>query len=201
MHNRYYIIDDFYGNPDDLVSAAIDSLNGNVLRGNFSGVMTSQTYLSGTQQKFFKGLLNEPSIDSSTELNGKIRFSKQGDSFVQHIHFDGGLKTNWSGVIYLSKDHPNVDGTVFWKHKRTGLEEMPRSVEGLAKYGWRSNDDIRRFLETDGVDQSKWEKTLSVPYKYNRMVLFRPWLFHSPGDAFGDSIHTSRIVQTLFLGH
>jgi len=45
-----------------------------------------------------------------------------------------------------------------------------------------------------------WETTFTVPYKYNRLVLFRPWLFHSPGESFGDTLQSSRIVKTLFPG-
>jgi len=201
MRNRYFVVDDFYANPDQLVQTAVRSMNGNSLRGNFAGVMTETAYLTQQHMDLFRNLLHEPSIASSTELNGKIRFTKQGDDFTQNIHFDGGLATNWSGVIYLSKNHPRVDGTNFWKHKATDLEEMPRSVEELARHGWRTNDDIRNFLERDGVDYSKWEKVMAIPYKYNRLVLFRPWVFHAPGDAFGDSLESSRIVQTLFLGN
>ena len=62
-----------------------------------------------------------------------------------------------------------------------------------------TKEKIKNLLEIEGVDDSYWKKTFSVPYKYNRLVLFRPWLFHSPGQAFGDSIESSRIVQTLFL--
>jgi hypothetical protein len=201
MLNRYLVIDNFYDEPNKLVDVARDSLNGEVLRGNFAGVMTPKAYLGLQQRDLFQTLLNEPSIDSSTELNGKIRFSKENDTFAQNIHFDGGLKTNWSGVIYLSKEHPKVDGTSFWRHLGTGLEEIPRSIEGLAKHGLKSKQDIKNFLEVDGIDNSLWEKTLTIPYKYNRLVLFRPWLFHSPGESFGNTLESSRIVQTLFLGN
>lgn len=201
MRNRYFVVDDFYANPDELMQSAIQSLGDDGLRGNFAGVMTPKTFLTPKHMELFRNLLHEPTIASSTELNGKIRFTMRDDSFVQHIHFDGGLQTNWSGVIYLSRNHPKIDGTNFWKHKATGLEEMPRSIEELARHGWRTSDDIRLFLEQDGVDYSKWEKVMTVPYKFNRLVLFRPWVFHSPGDAFGDSLESSRVVQTLFLGN
>jgi len=49
------------------------------------------------------------------------------------------------------------------------------------------------------MDESLWEIDMVVPYRYNRLVLFRPWLFHAPGDAFGNTLETSRIVQTFFL--
>ncbi len=201
MLNRYFIIDDFYTHPDELVEVALDSLSGKVLRGNFAGVMTSRTFLSPEHRELFQTLLHEPVIDSATELNGKIRFSQASEPYTQNIHFDGGRRTKWSGVVYLSKDHPAVDGTIFWKHRRTGLEEIPRTTEGLAKHGWSTYEELKSFLEKDGTDDSLWEKTLTIPYRYNRLVLFRPWLFHSPGRAFGETLRSSRMVQTLFLGH
>jgi hypothetical protein len=161
--------------------------------------MTKESFLSNSQREFFEQLLQQKPINASTELNGKIRFSKAGDPFTQHIHFDAG-RTHWSGVVYLSKEHPKVDGTVFWKHLRTGLEEIPRTLEGAHAAGFTTKEKVKEFLEVDGVDESLWEKTLAIPYKYNRLVLFRPWMFHSPGVNFGDTLENSRKVQTLFLG-
>jgi hypothetical protein len=201
MINRYYIIDDFYNDPDELVRVSLESAINFGSNGNFAGVMTSQAFLSIHQRDLFQKLLLEPSIDSSTQLNGKVRFTKEGDPYKQNIHFDGGFDTKWSGVVYLSKNHPNVDGTAFWKHKKSGLEEIPRTEAGLAKVGLNSREGIKNLLEKDGIDETQWEKTLAVPYRYNRLVLFRPWLFHSPGVAWGNTLQTSRIVQTIFLGN
>jgi hypothetical protein len=201
MINRYYIVDDFYNDPDELVRVSLDSAKDFGARGNFAGVMTADAFLSIHQRDLFQKILLEPSIDSSTKLNGKVRFTQKDDPYKQNVHFDGGFDTKWSGVVYLSKNHPAVDGTIFWKHKPTGLEEIPRTEGGLSKAGLNTQEDIKNLLEKQGVDESYWEKTLAVPYKYNRLVLFRPWLFHSPGDAWGDTLESSRIVQTLFLGN
>ena len=118
----------------------------------------------------------------------------------QDIHFDPGEPGfAWAGVCYMTPNIENTEGTVFWKHKRTGLESIPRTQEGIEKYNWYNVDDLKVFLETEGVDYSNWEKVLSIPYRYNRLVLFRPWLFHSPGPSFGDTIETARCIQTYFL--
>lgn len=170
-------------------------------RGNYAGIMTKESYLGEQHREIFKKLTLEPTIDSSTNANGKIRFTQEKDPFKFHIHYDVDVETKWAGVVYLSKEHPDTEGTSFWKHKRTGLEIAPNTPEGFAKYGWSSFHDLRAFLETEGLDESLWEKTLSVPYKYNRLVLFRPWVLHSPGPAFGDTLETSRVVQTIFLGN
>jgi len=202
MLNRYIIVDDFYNEPEKLVQVALDSVREEQLpRGNYAGIMTTKSYLGEQHREIFKKLTMEPSIDSSTNANGKIRFTKPDDPFKFHIHYDVDMETKWAGVIYLSKNHPETDGTSFWRHKRTGLEIAPNTVEGFNKYGWKSFEDLRSFLETEGIDESLWEKTLTVPYKYNRLVLFRPWMLHSPGPAFGDTLENCRVIQTLFLGN
>ena len=199
MINRYYVVDDFYNDPDQLVEAALNAPRNEKSRGNYAGIMTKESFLSDAQRDFLERLLQQKPINASTELNGKIRFSKIDDTHTQYIHFDAG-QTHWSGVIYLSKEHPKVDGTVFWKHLRTGLEEIPRTLERAHAAGFTTKEKVKELLEVDGIDESRWDKTLVIPYKYNRLVLFRPWMFHSPGTSFGKTLENSRKVQTLFLG-
>ena len=102
--------------------------------------MTPTSFLAESLREYFQKLLQEPSIDTSTNACGRIRFSNEIDSCKLNIHFDTDVNTEWAGVVYLSKNHPNVDGTSFWKHLRTGLDEIV------------------------GKDESLWVKTLSVPY-------------------------------------
>lgn len=202
MLNRYIIVDDFYNDPDELVRVALSSLREeDSPSGGYAGVMTTEAYLGVQVREIFQKLTMEPSINSSTNANGRLRFTRTNDTFKFHIHYDVDMQTKWAGVVYLSKNHPKTEGTNFWRHKRTGLEIAPNTVEGFAKYGWSSFHDLKAFLETEGLDESLWEKTFSIPYKYNRLVLFRPWLLHSPGPAFGDTLESSRIVQTIFLGN
>jgi Family of unknown function (DUF6445) len=199
--NRYYIVDDFFKYPQQVAESALESVIEPASGQKYAGTMSSEVFLGEEQRDFFQQLTLEPSINSSTNLNGRVRFTMEQDPYLQYIHFDGFIKTRWAGVIYLSEDHPVVDGTAFWRHRRTGLEEMPRELEDLKKHGWDKPEGIRNLLEVDGIDESAWEKTLVVPYRFNRLVLFRPWMFHGPGPAFGDTLATSRKVLTLFLGN
>ena len=201
MLNRYIIVDDFYNEPDELVRIALDSLNEKESpTGNYAGLMTKESFFGDQHRQIFQQLTLEKSLDSSTNANGRLRFTRANDTFKMHIHFDVENTTKWAGVLYLSKEHPNTDGTCFWKHLRTGLEAAPNTPEEFAKHGWKDFRDFRAFLAKEGLDESLWEKKLTIPYKYNRLVLFRPWLLHSPGPSFGDTAENSRIVQTLFLG-
>jgi hypothetical protein len=200
MLNRIYIVDDFYPNPDGVMENVFNDEREDNSGGNYAGVMNSTNFFTPEHQRVFQQLVGHP-VSAGTSLTGKFRFSCVNDTYKQNIHFDaGGENLAWAGVVYMQKHYEEgIEGTSFYKHKETGLEEIPRSIEGCSKYGWNSIADLKKFLDTDGVDDSKWIKTLTVPYKYNRLVLFRPWLFHAPGKAFGSSIETSRIVQTIFL--
>jgi len=110
------------------------------------GVMAPHAFLAIEQRDLFQKFLLKPSIDFSTNLNGKVRSTQKDDPYKQSLHLNAGFDTKWSGVVYLSKDHPKIDGSVFWKHVRTGLEEMPKTEKGLAEVGLESGDQIIDLL-------------------------------------------------------
>ena len=200
MVNRIYIVDNFYPDPDGVIDLMYQQDREQESGGNYAGVMSNAAFLTPEHSQVISSLVGEP-VKPGTQLCGKIRWSKEDDPYKQDIHFDVGDHLLWAGVVYLSKEHPEgIDGTVFWKHKETGLEEIPMTQEGIEQYGWKNTDDLKTFLDTDGMDHSKWTRTMSVPYRYNRLVLFRPWMFHSPGPAFGKDLKSARIVQTMFWG-
>jgi len=197
------VIDDFYPHPDGIYDMIFSLPTEEKSGGNYSGVMTEGSFFTKEHVNIFRHITGDELI-SSTFLNGKIRFSLETDEASQHIHFDPGFNSTWAGVCYLQKPEyysvENNSGTSFWRHKKTGLDSIPLTQEGIEKYGWKNVEDLRNFLETDGIDESLWDKTLEVPYRYNRLVLFRPWMFHSPGRNFGDKKENCRILQTFFLG-
>jgi hypothetical protein len=198
IFDRFIIIDNFYTDPDAVRNHALSLPKEDVTGGNYSGIMSLDHFLTPEHLSAFAKVFGHE-VSPSTQLAGKFRFSQIGNAATQNIHFDPGLNQVWAGVWYGSKEHPEVDGTAFWKHKRTGLESIPPTQEGIEQYGWNGVDDLKLFLETDGVDYSKWDKTFSVPYKYNRCVFFRPLLFHSPGPEFGTDLESARLVQTFFF--
>lgn len=93
-------------------------------------------------------------------------------------------------VCYLS-DHPTSYGTAFYKHKPTGLVEMP-TFEDMETMG------IAEELTKDMVsrDPDKWELVDVVEGKYNRAVIFHAPLFHSrfPLEGIGHDENDGRLV-------
>lgn len=197
IQDTTFIIDNFYTQPDMIREHAIKEEKEANSAGQYAGVMTDRSFITQEHFDIIGRLVGHP-VESSTQLCGKFRFTKEGDTYKQDIHFDPSDGGVWAGVCYLT---PNVhkEGTIFWRHKKTGLESIPLTQQGIQQHGWYNVDDLKKFLETDGLDHSKWDQTLVLPFKYNRMVLFRPWLFHSPGPAFGDSYENCRLIQTFFF--
>jgi hypothetical protein len=40
---------------------------------------------------------------------------------------------------------------------------------------------------------------MTVPMRYNRLVLLRPWLWHTAGPGFGETIEDGRLVYLMFF--
>ena len=44
------------------------------------------------------------------------------------------------------------------KERSRHMQEGTNTVEGFAEYGWKDFHDLKKFLETEGIDESRWEK-------------------------------------------
>lgn len=200
--NHTIVVDDFYPNAQAVRAMLYSMPREENSKGNYAGFMTQQAFMTDQHYHILEHILGEPVV-ATTELCGKIRFTFEHHTAKQHIHFDPGVAGIWAGVCYLqTPDYYPLDnrmGTSFWKHKRTNLTHVPLTQQGIEQHGWYNSQDLVTLLETEGMQEDLWECTLHVPYKFNRLVLFRPWMFHSPGESFGDHVSNCRIVQTFFL--
>ena len=92
----------------------------------------------------------------------------------------------YSGILYLSPAEHARGGTDFFRHRPTGLDRVPTTDLGLLESGFGDvNDLVERVVNADTLKPARWEKTMTVPMRFNRLVLFSPWLFHNaaPGSA------------------
>ena len=78
---------------------------------------------------------------------------------------------HWSAIVYLSLDE---------------------HCQGEA---------LDSILAEDESDLSKWEKTMTIPMKFNRLVLFRGYMWHDAGKAFGTTPETGRLILPMFFGN
>lgn len=115
-----------------------------------------------------------------------LRKGTKDTPLTHYIHADRAV-AKYAFVLCLNE--PDCEsGTMFWKHKETGLEALPVPTPS----------DLFALLDADLKDESKWEQTEFISSKENRAVVFDSARFHSRWPKVMDS-ETPRIICTAFF--
>jgi hypothetical protein len=198
MPTSLIIVDDFLDNARELRDAAL-RLTYPQQDGAFPGRNSLERItIEGLPQQVSR-IVGEPlKLLTPPQSHAKCRITLAADVGRAKVHVDSAY---WSGILYLSRAQDCRGGTEFFRHRRTGTDRGPTSHEELAAMGFSSMDEMHReIIEKDSSDDSKWELTMQVPMRFNRLVLLRPWLWHTAGPAFGDSLENGRLVYLMFFG-
>jgi hypothetical protein len=109
------------------------------------------------------------------------------------------LQTEWVGVLPLNEsDEPHF--LKFYTNKKTGWDSIPNNPEEFAKENIKSYQEFEQFLVNENENwEDKWQETSRIQFKKNELILFKPTLFHSYMDTFGNNKETSRLLQFFFL--
>ena len=141
-------------------------------------------------------ILGERIKPSLGNAHGRFRIAMAGDQGRGGVHVD---KCDWSGVLYMSRPEDCRGGTSFFRHKATGTERAPITQDELAAAGLRSNEELwDKLIRPDTNRPDRWEAVMTVPMRFNRLILFKPWLWHNAGVSFGDTVQNCRLVYLLF---
>lgn len=197
MLNNLMVVDDFLDSVDQLRKAALQ-LHYPDIQGQFPGRNSQQRInLEGLSEQVSL-LVGEPVIPiDPPESHGKCRLTLAADKGRGKVHIDHAY---WSGILYLSRPEDCRGGTDFFRHISTQTDRAPLSRQDLAQMGYDDFDKVHHdLIERDGTDDSKWEPTMTVPMRYNRLVLLRPWLWHTAGPGFGQTIEDGRLVYLMFF--
>lgn len=197
------IIDDFLADPWAARRAALlldyDPARQN---GNFPGCNSSTPLDTAGLDTVVSKTLGLKLCRAAGTQHGHCRLTRKADKGKSGVHIDPAV---YSGILYLSRPEdcarPDAGGTDFFRHRRTGLESVPQDPVALAASGF---DDPNRLIEEvvnrDTTTLSKWERTMRVPARFNRLLLFSPWLFHNAAPGFGSTPEDARLVMLLFFG-
>jgi len=197
MPTSLVVVDDFLQNAHELRAAAL-RLTYPDLQGAFPGRNSLERIrIDGLEQQVSR-ILGEPLRDMTPPgSHAKFRITLAADKGRAKVHLD---PSHWSGILYLSRPEDCAGGTEFFRHRRTGTDRGPINHEELAAMGFSSMEHMHReIIEKDSVDDSKWERTMQIPMRFNRLVLLRPWFWHTAGPAFGDSLENGRLVYLMFF--
>lgn len=199
MNKNIIVVDDFYPNPNAIRKHALSvEYQSKDSKNNWPGRDSLDAYIDPETVIIISDIVGTTLTTHDSNKCSYYRITGENQKGTQHIHFDPNPGLIWAGVVYLTPTEKINSGTKFWRHKKYGWEKSPTLEEG-EKHGISDHSSMLNFFETDGIDESKWEEILNIPFKYNRLVLFRPWLFHSGGIPFGQSDEDSRLVQLFFF--
>jgi hypothetical protein len=197
MYTSLVIVDDFLDNAEALREAGL-GLTYPDQQGNFPGRNSVERInIDGLEQQVSK-LLGEPLVPMPpTESHAKFRLTLAADKGTAKVHID---RAHWSGILYLSRPEDCQGGTQFFRHKRTNTDRAPVNDRELADLGYSSQEEMYRdIIKKDTNNDDAWEPTMQVPMRFNRLVLLRPWLWHTAGKAFGDTPESARLVYLMFF--
>lgn len=194
----FMIIDDFLANPDVARAAAL-GLGYDVAnkRGNYPGFLSDRALpITGLEARIGQiiGAAVKPAPGTS---HNHCRLTLKGDRGLSGVHIDPCF---YSGILYLSRPEDCRGGTDFFRHRPTGLDRVPTTADAIAAAGFT---DVNRLIEevvnADTLKPGKWERSFTAPMRYNRLILFSPWMFHNSATGFGDRAETGRLVHLMFF--
>ncbi|MBY0342983.1 MAG: hypothetical protein K2Q29_03915 [Sphingomonadales bacterium] len=197
------IIDDFLADPWAARRAAL-GLNYDPARqhGNFPGLNSSTPLDTAAIDAAVSRQLGLNLGPAPGTQHGHCRLTMKGAKGRSGVHIDPAA---YSGILYLSRPEdcarPDAGGTDFFRHKRTGLEAVPQDPARIAASGYADiNALVEDVVNKDTTSTARWERTLRVPARFNRLLLFSPWQFHNAAPGFGRTPEDARLVMLLFFG-
>ncbi|MFM7379242.1 MAG: DUF6445 family protein [Erythrobacter sp.] len=196
------IVDDFLKDPWAARRASL-GLEYDPARqhGNFPGLNSSAPLDTQAIDAAVSRLLGVKLGPARGTQHGHCRLTSKGAKGKSGVHIDPAA---YSGILYLSRPEdcarPDAGGTDFFRHRRTGLEAVPQDPAKIAASGYGDiNALVEDVVNKDTTLPAKWERTLRVPARFNRLLLFSPWQFHDAAPGFGTRPDNSRLVMLLFF--
>lgn len=201
MTTSLIIVDNFLEDPHGFRKAALnlDYPELNTKKG-YPGRNSSQCIqIPGLEQEISR-LVGENLKAKTDAGHGRARITLRGDEGAANVHIDPGY---WSGILYLSLPEHCRGGTDFFRHKATQTERALLEPEDLAALGVTTveaaNEKFNAILTSDTHKMNEWELIMRVPMRFNRLLLLRPWLWHTASPGFGDRLENGRLIYLLFF--
>ncbi|PTS86990.1 hypothetical protein DBR17_06715 [Sphingomonas sp. HMWF008] len=192
------IIDDFLADPHGVRRAALGlGYDPALKQGNYPGLLSNNPLEIKGMDAAVAARIGVPVAPMAGTSHGHCRLTLAGDKGASGVHIDPCF---YSGILYLSLAEHARGGTDFFRHRPTGLDRVPTTDLALLESGFGDvNALVERVVNADTLKPARWEKVMTVPMRFNRLVLFSPWLFHNSAPGFGRSGADGRLVMLLFF--
>ena len=184
-----FIIDNFYNNPMETREYILKQ--DFKIRGNYPGQRTvsyaTEEIKSMIQRWIFPfggKITHFPMEKTDDNYNGAFQYTTSRDR--SWIHVDSW--NNWAGVLYLTPNAPVTAGTGFYMYKDGTRLEQEQRLKG-----------IKKEMDTNSQDITKWELVDKVGNIFNRLLIFNANHFHTSLDYFGIDKDDGRLMQVFFF--
>ncbi len=199
MHLTHIVVDDFLPDPHRVREAAlgldyVPRKDGELYPGRNASHALSFPDIA----KLISQIVHEPlAAKTQGTSHGVPRLARAGDTSRADVHID---MCHWSAMIYLTLDEHCQAGTHFFRHKPTGLEMAPAFPGQAQDAGYPDvQTAVKHILQNDGYDHDKWEQRMMIPMRFNRLAIFRGYLWHDAGISFGTQPENSRLILPFFF--
>ncbi len=165
--------------------------------GNYPGLLSTEPLPIPGLDEAVTGTIGAAVKPQPGTSHGHCRLTLAKDKGLSGVHIDPCF---YSGILYLSLPEHCRGGTDFFRHKRTGLDRVPGDMAGVKAAGYADpNRLVEDVVNADTLKPSRWEKQFTVPMRFNRLILFSPWMFHNSARAFGTKPDNGRLVHLMFF--
>ena len=195
------VMDNFYKNGQAVRDYALNKASyipQERLSAKFPGTESVQSFFSdAVVKKMEHAIGSKIKVEPKKYSFGVFAKTYAADEKRKVIHID---ESDWTGLVYLSRPEDCKGGTVFYQHRKSGMDIVPAD-DKLQKMGYADKEDFNsRFIMPQSQDESKWKVSARVGLKFNRMVLFRAGrMFHAAEGYFGSHDQNCRLIQLFFF--
>ena len=185
MIHKLAIIDDFLDSPDSIRKTIIETpmrdhkaSDGVTYPGIVELSGDLKKYLANCFASMYQGVFQE-----------QLMFARHSYSSMDPPHWAHSDRNmcRYVGLIYLSPiDYPH-DGTHLVMHRETSLEYHPQTESDRFK------------IMRDSNVRSKWDIVMTVPSRYNRLLVLDAACLHASALSFGTNRINSRLVLSVFF--
>jgi hypothetical protein len=198
MPPAFLMIDDFVANPHELRRQALGlGYDPAHKQGNFPGLTSERSLAIPGLDEYVSKAIGALVQAAPGTLHGHCRLTLKGDRGLSGVHIDPAF---YSGILYLSLPEHCRGGTDFYRHRRTGLDRVPLTAPAIHAAGYADvNLLIEEVVNHDTLKPARWERSFTAPMRFNRLILFSPWMFHNSAAGFGDRAENGRLAYLMFF--
>ena len=198
MTPAFVMIDDFVADPHELRRQALALGYDPALKdGNYPGLTSTRALPIAGLDDYVSRAIGAKVVPAPGTLHGHCRLTLKNDRGLSGVHIDPAY---YSGILYLSLPEHCRGGTDFFRHRRTALDRVPMTEPAINAAGYA---DVNRLIEevvnADTAKPPRWERSFTAPMRFNRLILFSPWMFHNAAPAFGDRAENGRLAYLMFF--